>query len=488
MQNTTRPIYFCKARTEKPIKGEYYFYIALIVKGNDNTIDINSHVEMLSRTELLRRMKFRPGCVANLKLSADDKILVKSCKIRECADNKVRKHNRSNLIEVGELIEGHIVNQNVTTNCIRQKTGNIKECHKGLIVGTGYILNREKIYEIKQWFDDKCKVEVMTAEMVREELKINSAVRRRLATFYSSFMMNVRYMHLERIQNKHSRNMYEKLRKNYMSYEYLYSDPNLLYALYNLYGYHMYTFEHCINVAIYACLIYAAIINLEDNSKHLKNNLENLKYTREFMEDLFICGLLHDIGKMEIPCKILDYPKQLTDEYWKILKKHPEVSAKIISNLCECESAIFKKYKESECRRNRIIKGALWHHDKYKAKSTEASKKAYPHPKEAQSELDKDLPLFCAIISMADNLDAISSPRIYHGPNDITSTLKIIESDAETGKLDSETFKILKEILTNKYEALFNDEYGMKMPSVSYDKTLYEGYEDIEKCVKTTAI
>lgn len=41
-------------------------------------------------------------------------------------------------------------------------------------------------------------------------------------------------------------------------------------------------------------------------------------------------ALLHDIGKLGIPDMVLGKPSKLTEEEWKVMKRHPEIGAEIV--------------------------------------------------------------------------------------------------------------------------------------------------------------
>ena len=57
-----------------------------------------------------------------------------------------------------------------------------------------------------------------------------------------------------------------------------------------------------------------------------------LKFSREDLNVLTLAGLLHDIGKTQIPEEILNKPGKLTDEEYEIMKTHPLVGKKILNN------------------------------------------------------------------------------------------------------------------------------------------------------------
>ena len=77
-----------------------------------------------------------------------------------------------------------------------------------------------------------------------------------------------------------------------------------------------YTHGHSLRVTLYS-LILAKELGLDDNT----------------LEEIETAGLLHDIGKVGIPQKILCKPGKLTDEEFEIMKSHPEQGEKIVKNI-----------------------------------------------------------------------------------------------------------------------------------------------------------
>lgn len=67
-----------------------------------------------------------------------------------------------------------------------------------------------------------------------------------------------------------------------------------------------YTFKHCVDVATMGMLV-AKKVGMNDKDVH----------------DIATAGLLHDLGKVEIPKEILNKPGKLTKEEFEIIKKHP---------------------------------------------------------------------------------------------------------------------------------------------------------------------
>ncbi len=99
----------------------------------------------------------------------------------------------------------------------------------------------------------------------------------------------------------------------------------------------------------------------------------------------------HDIGKLEIPEKILRNPAQLTPEQWKIMKTHPTLGANFINGL--------KVFNDHQRKMTRDI--AFFHHERIDGLG-------YPnHLKGTQ------IPISARIVAVADAWDAMTTDRPY---------------------------------------------------------------------------
>ncbi|MFP4031444.1 MAG: HD-GYP domain-containing protein [Desulfococcaceae bacterium] len=150
-------------------------------------------------------------------------------------------------------------------------------------------------------------------------------------------------------------------------------DDSLLMTLSTLRTYDDYTFHHSVNVAILSMCLGNAI-----------------QLSKPSLERLAVCGMLHDLGKVEIPVHILNKPGRLTAGEFEEVKKHSLNSALQIL-----------KIKASRERRARLIAPPFEHHLKYDLSG-------YP-----QSQRKTSLSLFGRILAIADVYDAITSPRKY---------------------------------------------------------------------------
>ena len=126
-------------------------------------------------------------------------------------------------------------------------------------------------------------------------------------------------------------------------------------------------------------------------------------FSEEVQDEIYMMGLLHDVGKIGIPDAIINKPAKLTDEEYSIIQKHPVTGAKILKNITE-----FPK----------LSTGAGWHHERYDGKG-------YP-----DGIAGEEIPTEARIIAVADAYDAMSSRRSYR---DVLPQAKVRE-EVEKGK------------------------------------------------------
>src|SRR6202022_1843590 len=97
-------------------------------------------------------------------------------------------------------------------------------------------------------------------------------------------------------------------------------------------------------------------------------------------------GLLHDIGKINVPDAILGKPGKLTEEEFDILKRHPVVGYDVLKNLHMLTDELV------------IVRS---HHERFDGKG-------YPDGKKGD-----ELPIIAWITAAADAFDAMTSDRPY---------------------------------------------------------------------------
>jgi HD-GYP domain-containing protein (c-di-GMP phosphodiesterase class II) len=151
-------------------------------------------------------------------------------------------------------------------------------------------------------------------------------------------------------------------------------DESTLLGLANIKNYDDYTFNHSVNVAIYA-------ISLGQRAGIPKKHLSHLG----------MAGLFHDIGKTRIPKEILNKTGKLTAEEWSVMRLHSLLGTEIVMNM--------KEWGELSAR---LMDGAFEHHLKYDLTG-------YP-----RLTRKKKVSLFGRIIALADFYDALVRPRVYN--------------------------------------------------------------------------
>jgi putative nucleotidyltransferase with HDIG domain len=73
---------------------------------------------------------------------------------------------------------------------------------------------------------------------------------------------------------------------------------------------------------------------------------EELKLPADEVDKLRWAGLLHDLGKLEVPSAILNKKGKLDDDEWEIVKTHPAVGARIAAPLAGWLGSAFRAIGE----------------------------------------------------------------------------------------------------------------------------------------------
>lgn len=129
------------------------------------------------------------------------------------------------------------------------------------------------------------------------------------------------------------------------------------------------TSQHSIRVSEYSVLI-----------------AQKLGFSKEACDELRRTALLHDIGKIAIPDRVLKKPDRLTDEEYEIMKSHVVKGAEILKNFTLLEH---------------VEEGTLYHHERYDGSG-------YVHGLKGD-----EIPINARIIGIADAFDAMTANRVY---------------------------------------------------------------------------
>ena len=104
------------------------------------------------------------------------------------------------------------------------------------------------------------------------------------------------------------------------------------------------------------------------------------------LEELYLTGLLHDVGKIGVSDQVLQKPGKLTAEEFEEIKKHPDLGYAILRDLEQISY---------------VLPGVLYHHE---------SLDGTGYPDRLTGE---NIPFWARILAVADSFDAMSSDRPY---------------------------------------------------------------------------
>ncbi len=142
-------------------------------------------------------------------------------------------------------------------------------------------------------------------------------------------------------------------------------------------------------------------------------------YSAERQEEIYMMGLLHDVGKIGVPDEVINKPGKLTDEEFAKIKTHPGRGARILENIKEMP---------------KLATGARWHHERYDGRG-------YP-----DGLAGENIPEEARIIAVADAYDAMTSHRSYR---DVIPQ-EVVKGELEKGsgtQFDSRFAAIMLEII-----------------------------------------
>jgi len=113
-----------------------------------------------------------------------------------------------------------------------------------------------------------------------------------------------------------------------------------------------------------------------------------LKLPEDELNELGLGALLHDIGKMRVPLKVLNKPGKLTDDEFEIMKSHPGMGYELV-----------RKDKNLSQEVLNIVRS---HHERINGQG-------YP-----DKLTEQGISYLTKIVTITDVYDAITSDRVYH--------------------------------------------------------------------------
>ena len=141
-------------------------------------------------------------------------------------------------------------------------------------------------------------------------------------------------------------------------------------------------------------------------------------------EEISFFSIMHDVGKIHIPDRILQKQGPLNDEEWAIMRTHSVAGEKILGN-----KPFYKTAREI----------ARSHHERWDGKG-------YP-----DGLKDQNIPLSARIVSVADVFDALTNKRPYKKAwpiEDALDEMKLLSGQA----FDPEVLDVFLKIQTDEFE------------------------------------
>lgn len=130
---------------------------------------------------------------------------------------------------------------------------------------------------------------------------------------------------------------------------------------------------------------------------------KELGLSEDELSDLYLAGLLHDVGKIGIRDDVLTKGGTLTPEELEHIREHPVIGYSILKDLEQIQS---------------ILPGVLYHHERYDGGG-------YP-----RGLAGEEIPFLARILAVADGFDAMSSNRPYRKAMSAARVVEILTEGA----------------------------------------------------------
>ncbi|WP_194913105.1 HD-GYP domain-containing protein [Catenulispora rubra] len=132
---------------------------------------------------------------------------------------------------------------------------------------------------------------------------------------------------------------------------------------------------------------------------------EQLKMPQDRLAMLRFAGLLHDIGKLGVPTRLLTSTGGLTEEEFKLMCMHPNHGVAVLRDIRFLTE---------------VYEGVLYHHERLDGRG-------YPTGKSGD-----EIPEFARIIGVADAFDAMTSTRSYRAARSVEQAVAELRRGAGT--------------------------------------------------------
>lgn len=132
---------------------------------------------------------------------------------------------------------------------------------------------------------------------------------------------------------------------------------------------------------------------------------ERCRMDEEDLDQLELGALLHDIGKVGVPRNVLLKPQSLTADEWRVMRAHPEIGYRLLSEYPSLSKAAEVVYA---------------HHERFDGGG-------YPRGLKGDA-----IPLSARLFAIVDAFDALTSDRSYRAGRPIEAAVEVIRGDMGT--------------------------------------------------------
>lgn len=166
------------------------------------------------------------------------------------------------------------------------------------------------------------------------------------------------------------------------------------------------TYTHSVNVFVYSVQFIRRLNLIDLHTLH----------------DFALGTLLHDLGKSRIPQSILQKPGKLTEDEWKVIKKHPRWGCELL----------LKHGLANEM----VLDITMYHHEKLNGSG-------YP-----EALQNGEIKPYVKAVTLCDIFDALTTRRPYKEAISTFEALRIMKQEVPA-MLDPDMFKIFVEMLAH---------------------------------------
>jgi HD-GYP domain-containing protein (c-di-GMP phosphodiesterase class II) len=156
----------------------------------------------------------------------------------------------------------------------------------------------------------------------------------------------------------------------------------------------------------------------------------HLGWSGEDADEIRIAAPMHDIGKIGIPDHILKKPGKLTEGEFDVMKKHPEIGARILAN---SDSPLVQMARDI----------SLGHHEKWDGSG-------YPFGLKGDA-----IPVSARIVAIVDVFDALIHKRVYKDEMPVEGAIELMQ-EGRGKHFDPEIFDLFLSLRTQMSEIAFD--------------------------------